>query len=258
MIQYTLITGATSGIGLAIARMLTRQHKNLIVSGRNQAKVVAVVHELKTMGGGDIRYYVADLKENNSAQKLYDAIRQDDLCVDTLINNAGVGIYGQFLETDLQQELDMIQVNISSVVSLTKLFAQDMAARGSGNIMNVASLLSFLPFPYYSVYSATKSFVLAFSETIAAEMKQYGVRVTTLCPGPVDTEFNTADMLKTNAYKANKPISADKVAIDAIKLLQRGHGKKIVGFNNWFISNLPRIIPDSIMMKIKTHLASMR
>ncbi|HRX00505.1 MAG TPA: SDR family NAD(P)-dependent oxidoreductase, partial [Cyclobacteriaceae bacterium] len=115
---------------------------------------------------------------------------------------------------------------------------------------------SFLPFPYYSVYSATKSFILSFSETLAAELENAGVTITTLCPGPVDTPFNTEAMWKTNAYKSNKPISPTLVAQQAVNLLLNGKGKKIVGFNNWFISNLPRVTPDSIMMKIKKQLAS--
>ncbi|NBW35349.1 MAG: SDR family NAD(P)-dependent oxidoreductase [Cytophagia bacterium] len=131
-------------------------------------------------------------------------------------------------------------------------------AEKKGRIMNVASLLSFLPFPYYAVYSATKAFVLAFSETIAAELEGTGVVVTVLCPGPVDTPFQNETMMKTNAMSANKPVPVEGVASAGVKLLLHGKGKKVVGFNNWFISNLPRITPDSIMMKIKKNLASQK
>jgi uncharacterized protein len=155
-------------------------------------------------------------------------------------------------------EMQMIALNVSSLVCLTKLFLQDMLIRKKGKIMNVASLLSFLPFPYYTVYSATKAFVLSFSETLAAELEGTGVVVTTLCPGPVDTAFNTDTMWKTNAYKANQPVSPLEVANKGVELLLKGKGKKVVGFNNWFISNLPRITPDVIMMKIKKNLASQR
>jgi short-subunit dehydrogenase len=138
------------------------------------------------------------------------------------------------------------------------LFAKDMAARKSGKIMNVASLLSFLPFPYYSVYSATKSFVLAFTETVAAELEDSGITVTALCPGPVDTRFQTDEMKETNANKTTKLVSATIVAKAGVKLLLNGKGKKIVGFQNWFISNLPRVMPDVMMMKIKKKLASVK
>jgi short-subunit dehydrogenase len=158
----------------------------------------------------------------------------------------------------MELELDMINLNVSSLVILTKLFAQEMASRKSGKIMNVASLLSFIPFPYYSVYSSTKTFVLAFSETIAAELEGTGVIVTTLCPGTVETPFHTPEMRKTNAMSANKPVTAKEVAAAGVQLLLKGKGKKIVGFNNWFIANLPRVTPDFLMMKIKKNLASIK
>lgn len=150
----------------------------------------------------------------------------------------------------------MIALNVTTLVGLTKLFGADMVKAKTGRIMNVASLLSFIPFPYYSIYSATKSFVLAFSETIAAELEGSGVTVTVLCPGTVETPFHTQGMRKTNAMNANKPMPADVVAKAGVELFMNGNSKKIVGFMNWFISNLPRITPDFLMMKIKKHLAS--
>jgi uncharacterized protein len=254
--SYTLITGATSGIGLEIAKLLAAKHHNLILVARNEEKLVSTVSLLRTMGVRECRYYTADLAKAEAAGQLYRNIINDELHVDILVNNAGVGLYGDFITTDLSDELSMIQLNINSVVTLSKHFARDMVAHGTGKIMNIASLLSFLPFPYYSVYSATKAFVLAFSETLAAELEGTGVVVTTLCPGPVDTPFNTDAMWRTNAYKANKPMAADKVATAAVNLLLNGKGKRIVGLNNWFISNLPRVTPDRLMMKIKKRLAS--
>jgi uncharacterized protein len=129
---------------------------------------------------------------------------------------------------------------------------------GKGKIMNVASLLSFLPFPYYSVYSATKSFVLAFTETVSAELQGTGVTVTALCHGTVETPFHTEAMRKTNAMSANKPMPADVVAKAGVELFLNGKNKKIVGFMNWFLSNLPRVTPDKLMMKIKKNLASIK
>ncbi len=131
-----------------------------------------------------------------------------------------------------------------------------MVKAAGGRIMNVASLLSFLPFPYYSVYSASKSFVLAFTETVSAEFEGTGVTVTALYPGTVETPFHTDEMRKTNAMSANKPMPADIVAKAGIELFLNGKGKKIVGFMNWFLSNLPRITTDKWMMKIKKKLAS--
>lgn len=254
--QTVLLTGASTGIGLEMAKQLAAEKFNLILVARSIDKLQTLQQDLIAKEGIDVQIFAKDLSNKANAILLYNEIKSQNIIVDMLVNNAGVGLYGEFIETSLETELDMIELNVSSLVALTKLFAQDMVARKSGKIMNVASLLAFLPFPYYSVYSATKAFVLAFSETVAAELEGTGVTITTLCPGPVDTPFNSDAMLKTNAYQSNKPKPADEVAKVGIELLLNGKGKKLVGFNNWFISNLPRFVPDGLMMKIKKGLAS--
>jgi uncharacterized protein len=256
MKELILITGASSGIGLEMAREMAARKCDLILVARNIQKLLALQKELAVTFGVEVYVFEKDLASVENAIALHEEVRSANLNVTALVNNAGVGMYGHFADTDLEKEIRMITLNVTSVVALTKLFMQDMLVHKRGKIMNVASLLSFLPFPYYSVYSATKSFILAFSETIAAELEGSGITVTTLCPGPVDTAFNSDAMWKTNAYKANKPVSATVVAKQGADLLLSGRGKKIVGFNNWFISNLPRITPDNIMMKIKKNLAS--
>jgi short-subunit dehydrogenase len=258
MKEYILITGASSGIGYEMAQQLAAKKFNLILVARSVGKLELMQQELSSKFGIDVQYFEKDLSKPELAKELYNDVKSEKLIVTHLINNAGFGGYGNFLETSLENELDMINLNVSSLVVLTKLFAQDMALRKSGRIMNVASILSFLPFPYYSVYSATKTFVLAFSETIAAELDGSGVVVTALCPGTVETAFHTPEMRKTNAMNTNKPVPAKDVATAGVNLLLNGNGKKIVGFNNWFISNLPRVTPDFIMMKIKKNLASIK
>ena len=254
--QTVLLTGASTGIGLEMAKQLAAKKFNLILVARSLDKLQTLQKDLIAKEGIEVQIFAKDLSNKANAISLYNEIKNQNIIVDMLVNNAGVGLYGEFIETSLETELDMIELNVSSLVALTKLFAQDMVVRKSGKIMNVASLLAFLPFPYYSVYSATKAFVLAFSETLAAELEGTGVTITTLCPGPVDTPFNSDAMLKTNAYQSNKPKPADEVAKVGIELLLHGKGKKLVGFNNWFISNLPRFMPDGLMMKIKKGLAS--
>jgi uncharacterized protein len=256
MREYILITGASSGIGFEMAQLLAAKKFNLILVARSIDKLRKMQEELTKKYGVEVQYFQTDLSDVKSTRQLYESIKTNGWQVSHLVNNAGFGDYGSFLETSLEKELDMINLNISSLMMLTKLFAQDMLVRKSGRIMNVASLLSFIPFPYYSVYSATKAFVLAFSETIAAELEGTGVVVTTLCPGTVETPFHTPGMRKTNAMNTNKPMPAINVAKAGVKLLLHGKGKKVVGFNNWFISNLPRVTPDIIMMKIKKNLAS--
>jgi uncharacterized protein len=258
MEKYTLITGASSGIGYEMAKILASKKYNLILVARNGEKLEQIKTDFEKSYGIKVKVYAKDLSVKGNAQQLYNNVTSDHLQVEMLINNAGVGNYGNFIETSLDEEIDMIGLNIVSLVTITKLFAQDMVKNKSGRIMNIASLLSFLPFPYYSVYSSTKSFVLAFSETVNAELEGTGVMVKALCPGPIDTGFTTAKMATTNAYKANKPVSPEFVAEEGVALLLNSKTKKIVGFNNWFISNLPRITPDFIMMKIKKNLASQR
>ena len=258
MKQYTLITGASSGIGLEMAKQLAAKNFHLILVARSEDKLVEIQKELKSQFKVEVEYLLYDLSEPNAAQDLYKLVIAHNYLVTGLINNAGFGNYGNFVESSLKQDEEMIAVNITALVGLTKLFGADMVKAGNGKIMNVASLLSFLPFPYYSVYSATKSFVLAFTETVAAEMEGTGVTITALCPGTVETPFHTAAMRKTNAMSANKPMPADVVAKAGVELFLNGNGKKIVGFMNWFLSNLPRITPDVIMMKIKKNLASIK
>ncbi len=256
MKEYILITGASSGIGFEMAKQLAEQRFHLIVVARNVEKLLEMQEHLSRSFQISVEYVVADLSLPKAAMDLYDEIISRDLLVTHLVNNAGFGGYGNFLDTSMEREIDMINLNVSSLVVLTKLFARDMALRKSGRIMNVASILSFTPFPYYSVYSATKTFVLAFSETVAAEMQGTGVIVTTLCPGTVETPFHTPAMRKTRAMNANKPVPPEDVATAGVKLLLTGTGKKIVGLNNWIIAHLPRFTPDFLMMKIKKNLAS--
>jgi uncharacterized protein len=258
MKEYVLLTGASSGIGYEMATQLAEKKMNLILVARSEIKLRQMQKELTIRHGILVQYFVKDLSNVQAAIDLYQVVQQEELLVTALINNAGVGNYGNFIETSLEEELKMIELNISSVVTLTKLFAKDMVSRKSGKIMNVGSLLSFLPFPYYSVYSATKAFVLAFSETLAAELDGTGVIVTSLYPGPVDTAFTTEKMQSTNNYKNNKPMHPKVVAAQGVKHLLHGKGKKVVGFQNWFNSKLASLVPDNIMMKIKKNLASIK
>lgn len=258
MKEFTLITGASSGIGYEMAKQLAAKGHNLLLVARSEDKLAQLQQELKASYKIEVEYLLYDLSEPNSAQDLYQEVRQRNYVVTGLINNAGFGDYGKFMDLPLKTAEAMIAVSITALVGLTHLFGADMAKASHGRIMNVASILSFLPFPYYSVYSATKCFVLAFTETVAAEMEGTGVTITALCPGTVETPFHTDNMRRTNAMSANKPMSAAIVAAAGVELFLNGKGKKIVGFMNWFLTNLPRITPDRIMMQIKKNLASIK
>ncbi len=258
MKEYILITGASTGIGYEMALQLAAKKHNLVIAARSEQKLKDMQQQLSSKYRVDVEYVPVDLSQVSEAYDLYNHTRSRGFVVSGLINNAGVGLYGKFEEVPLDEELKMIELNVASLVALTKLYGKDMVARKKGRIMNTASLLSFLPFPYYSTYSATKAFVLAYTETIAAELDGSGVVVTALCPGTVETPFHSDAMRKTNAMSTNKPMPASVVARAGVELFLHGKGKKVVGFMNWFISNLPRVTPDSIMMKIKKNLASIK
>lgn len=258
MKEFVLLTGASSGIGYEMARLLAKEKFNLLLVARRIEKLEALKTELNTQYGVTVYAMKIDLSNPENAVKLYDDSKAMELRVTILINNAGFGDYGNFIEIPLNRQLEMIHVNVSSLMLLCNLFLKDMKETGKGKVMNIASLLSYIPFPYYSVYSATKTFVLAFTETLAAEFEGTGIEIKALCPGPIATDFNTPEMLNTHAYKANKPVPATKVAEAGVKHLLYGKGSKKVGLNTWFISNLPRITPDTLMMKIKKKLASQR
>ena len=258
MNEYILITGGSSGIGYEMAKQLAARNHHLLLVARSEDKLQALQKELQSRYNIKVDYFQFDLSEPNSARELYSLVKEKNYVVSGLINNAGFGEYGNFMEMSLKRDEEMIAVNITALMGLTKLFGTDMVKAGKGRIMNVASLLSFLPFPYYSVYSATKSFVLAFTETVAAEMQGTGVSLTALCPGTVDTPFHTDAMRQTRAMDANKPMSAMLVAKEGVELFLNGRGKKTVGFLNWVLSNLPRVTPDGLMMKIKKNLAGIK
>jgi uncharacterized protein len=257
MKEYILITGASSGIGYEMAAQLAEKKHNLILVARTESKLREMQVELAQENGISVLYFVADLSDVAAAIGLYNKIQQENLVVTHLVNNAGVGSYGNFTETSLDEDIRMIALNISTLVVFTKLFAIDMVDRKSGRIMNMSSLVAFLPMPYFSVYSATKAFVKAFSETMAAELEGTGVTVISLYPGTVDTGFTTEKMQSTNLHKT-KPMQPKEVATQGVEHLLHGKGKKVVGFQNWFNSNLPRFVPDSIMMMIKKKLASQK
>jgi short-subunit dehydrogenase len=189
MNSYILITGASTGIGAEMAKQLAEKKYNLILVARSIDKLEKLKEDLVSNYKIEAIVLPADLSQTNGAQQLYNEVKSRLLNVTHLVNNAGFGEYGHFVETSMELELNMIQVNVTSLVVLTKLFAQDMVKKGEGRIMNVASIVSFIPLPYYAIYSSTKTFVLAFSETIAAELHGTGVFVTAICP---DAALKTA------------------------------------------------------------------
>ena len=215
--RWALVTGASAGIGAALARELARQGAKLILTARRADRLEALAAELRGQGT-EVRIVTADLNERGGPQAIRDATAGMD--VDVLVNNAGLGQYGAFVSSGLEQELSQVRVNCEAVVHLTRLFAPAMVERRRGWILVVASTASFQPVPYLSTYAATKAFDRFFAEALAAELAASGVRVTALCPGPTESEF--FEVAGAAKFRARGVQSVEQVARRAVDALRRG------------------------------------
>lgn len=215
-----LLTGASSGIGKSMARILAKDGWDLIIVGRNRKGLDALADELS---GAKVTIIESDLSKDGAAESIFEETERQGLKVDFLINCAGFGDLGPFSECDKDWQADMIRVNDISLTVLTRLYLTGMLERGSGRILNVASIASFQPGPLMSVYYATKAYVLSFSEALAVELKGTGVMVSALCPGPTDTAFiETAGASGKNLFKKAACASADDVAAYGLKKAMKG------------------------------------
>ena len=232
-IPYTMITGGTSGIGYELARLFAKDGHNLILVARDEADLGVCCNKLSEEGV-KVMTFSKDLSLPDSPFELYKEIqKKKGMHVDILVNNAGQGHFGEFSETDLWKELEIIHLNISSVVVLTKFFLKEMLLRGSGKILNVSSVSNKVPGPFHSVYQGTKAFVQSFSEAIRNEVKDKGITVTSLLPGATDTDFlSKSDMLDSDVVKEGKLADAASVAQDGYDALMRGDDMIVSGFKN--------------------------
>jgi short-subunit dehydrogenase len=187
MNSWTLITGASSGIGLELAKLFAADQFNLVLVARDEARLNQLAAELRTRHGIQVKVLARDLSAPSAAQEIFEALT--DTPISVLVNNAGFGAYGPFAKADLRTQSDMTRVNMTALVELTHLFLRPMLARGSGRILNVASTAAFQPGPNVNVYYASKAFVYSFSYALSREVESSGVTVTVLCPGTTRTEF---------------------------------------------------------------------
>lgn len=190
--KFTLITGASSGIGYELADVFAREKHNLILVARSEGKLQTLKEKLEATYAIQAHVLVCDLSQAAAPRKLYEATESRGWNIDILVNNAGFGALGEFATSDLNRYLEMIQVNITSLTELTRLYLPHMMARKAGKIMNVASIAAFQAGPMMAVYYATKAYVLSFSEALAEELSGHGISVTTLCPGPTESNFISA------------------------------------------------------------------
>ena len=247
---YALVTGASSGIGYELAKVLAKDGKNLVIVARSQDKLEELKTEIENKYGTSVRVLPKDLSNPNAPQEIFSELEKDGVNVDVLVNNAGYCVYGMFSETDLQKELEMIQVNATSLMHLTKLFLKGMLENKSGSILNVASLCSFLSSPLESVYCASKSLVLHFSEALANELQGTGVTVTCLCPGLAKTEFHKRAHMENTKVAKRKMMDAAAVAEAGYKALKKG---KVVVIPGLIFKTAPlfaRFAPRNLVTKV--------
>lgn len=246
--QYVLITGGSNGIGYELAKLFAKDGYNLILVSRTESDLDRVANELKSNYKIAVTTIAKDLFQKDAPAQLYEEVKQKGLTVEILVNDAGQGVYGRFIETDLQKQLDIIQLNINSLTSLTYLFLKDMVARNSGKILQLASVVSEVPSPLQAVYGGTKAFVLSFTQALISELKDANITITALQPGATDTDFfNKAGAQNSKIVKETKLADPEGVAKDGYEALMKGDSKVVSGLKNKVQSALSNVLPDSVL-----------
>jgi len=246
--KWALITGASAGIGTALARELAAGGTNLVLTARRRDRLAGLAGELTAKHNIRTLVCVADLAQPLGPQEIFSFTESKNIAVDLLVNNAGFGAYGEFHKTRLDRIVEMTQVNVTAVVHLTHLFLPGMIARGSGDILILASTASFQPVPYITVYAATKSFDLSFAEGLAEEVRQYGIRVCALCPGSTETEFH--EVAGQRKHTKRSPETAKKVAHVGLRAMAAGKTVVVSGFSNWLGAEGVRFVPRRLVTRI--------
>ncbi|MCF2446785.1 SDR family oxidoreductase [Dyadobacter sp. CY345] len=252
--KVTLITGASGGIGEALAYQLAEKKHNLLLVARNEEKLKQLCAELSLKNGITAQYIVADLSKPDAAKLVFEESNNRNFSVTLLVNNAGIGSSGEFSKNNLQLELDMLQLNNASLVALCHLFLPDMIKNKNGSIINVASLAAFFPSPYMAVYAASKVFVRSFTEALTQECKPYGIKVMLFNPGFTSTNFmnTTANdnawgkVLTEGAYTQ----TSDQVATEMIQAWEKKKSFHVSGRMNAILIKIGGLIPNSLIAKL--------
>jgi uncharacterized protein len=250
--KWALVTGASAGIGAALARELARHGAKLILTARRKDRLEALAAELTALGA-EVRVASADLNDPAAAQQIFDATEGAGVPVDILINNAGLGQYGAFVEGDVEQELSQVRVNCEAMVRLTRLFVPRMVERRRGWVLVVASMASFQPVPYLTTYAATKAFDRFFALGLAAEVARFNVKVTALCPGRTESEF--FEVARASRFRGRRLQPAEQVAAAGIAALARGERTIIPYFRGRVTSFMTRFIPVAAISRLVEKVA---
>jgi len=247
-----LITGASSGIGAEIARGLAARGLGVTLVARREDRLQDLAGELSAAHGVETEIVTADVSSERSRNRLFNEVEQRGLTVEVLVNNAGFGSGGRFSELDAAKEASMVRTNCEAVVALTGQYLPQMAERGRGAVLNVASLIAFQPVPFQATYGATKAFVLSFTDAVHEEMRGTGVTVTAVCPGPVRTEFGEQGGFGGADEKIPGALwlDAERVARDAINALDSGDRITVPGASNQLAALWGQHLPRSILLPL--------
>lgn len=245
--NYVLITGATSGIGYELAKLFARNGYSLIIVGRNHEHLMQKEKEFRTYGV-EVISMAKNLFHTSDVHSLYAELTLNGISPEILVNDAGQGYYGKFVDTDIRREIDIVNLNIVSVLILSKLFIKDRIDKGFGKILNLSSIASKAPGPWHSVYHGTKAFIQSWTEGIREELKDTGITVTALLPGPTDTDFFNKASMKRSKIAADRDSLADpaQVALDGYNALMNGDDKIISGLNNKLTVAMSNLSTDSL------------
>jgi short-subunit dehydrogenase len=244
--RWALVTGASSGIGRALAERLAARGMGVLAVARRADRLATLE--------GEIVPVVADLSTREGIAATLAAVARLPDGLELLVNNAGFGISGSYLEVPIERELECIRLNVTTVAELTRRVLPDMVARGRGGVINVASTIAFQPVPWLATYAATKAFVLHYTEALAVELRGTGVRALALCPGPVTTEFE-AIAGNTKFQQSIPNLTPERVADDALAAWDRGRVVKIVGVVNRILMFMNRFMPRAVLRRLMGSLA---
>ena len=252
--ETALITGASSGIGWELARLFAADKTNLVLVARRQDKLDQVAAELRRDHGVQVQVLAKDLADPQSPQAIFDALAAENVTVDILVNNAGFGAVGSVADLPMEKQMEMVQVNVTALTHLTRLFLPGMIQRRSGGIFNVGSTAGFQPGPYMAVYYATKAYVLSFTEALAEEVIGTGVQVTCLAPGPTATGFAATAHLENKLLFRLGTVDARTVAQAGYRGFRRGKVLVIPGLRNKLGALAVRFVPRAWVRKVTKRL----
>jgi len=244
--KYALVTGASSGIGWALAEELAAGGANLVLTARRRQRLAELRKKLRAAHNVRVEILTAGLGQPDGPDAIFAFTEQHGISIDLLVNNAGLGSYGEFSASTRERELGIVQVNCAAMVHLTHLYLPGMVERRCGNILIVASTAAFQGVPYMATYAASKAFDLLFAEALAVEVARYGVRVCALCPGPTVTEFQSVAGVPGNMGVGLQE-SAEQVARTGLRALASGEHSVISGFTNWLGVEVQRIAPRRLV-----------